>query len=75
MTNKKCQIKVYVICVVKLQFKLACDPRHNCSAMMNHDDECVLSYIEIVPLVNSNNCSDIKQEPVHVKVFVYLSLC
>jgi len=58
---------------VKVQVKLACHPRHNCSAMMDDDDECVLNYIEIVPLEHSNNCSDVKQEP--VKVFVYLRLC
>jgi len=35
------------------------------------DNDCVLKYIEIVPLDNFNNCSDvtdIKQEPVSVKV-------
>jgi len=60
---------------VKLQVKLTCDPRHKCSAMMDVDDDCVMKYIEIVPLDNSNNCTDVKQEPDQVKVFVYLSLC
>jgi len=37
------------------------------------DDSCVLKYIEIVPLDNFNNCSDvtdIKQEPDIVKVYL-----
>jgi len=35
------------------------------------DNDCVMKYIEIVPLDNFNNCSDvtdIKQEPLSVKV-------
>jgi len=37
------------------------------------DNECFLKYIEIVPLDNFNNCSDvtdIKQEPDIVKVCI-----
>jgi len=37
------------------------------------DNECVVEYIEIVPLDNFNNCSDvtdIKQEPDTVKVYI-----
>jgi len=37
------------------------------------DNECFIKYIEIVPLDNFNNCSDvtdIKQEPGTVKVYV-----
>jgi len=37
------------------------------------DNECFLKYIEIVPVDNFNNCSDItdiKQEPDMVKVYV-----
>jgi len=39
----------------------------------NEDNECFIKYIEIVPLDNFNNCSDvtdIKQEPDIVKVYV-----
>jgi len=37
------------------------------------DNECFVEYIEIVPLDNFNNCSDvtdIKQEPDIVKVYM-----
>jgi len=37
------------------------------------DNECFIKYIEIVPLDNFNNCSDVtdvKQEPDAVKVYV-----
>jgi len=40
------------------------------------DNSCVMKYIEIVPLDNFNNCSDvtdIKQEPVSVEVCVACS--
>ena len=36
------------------------------------DNECFIKYIEIVPLDNFNNCSDVtdvKQEPDTVKVY------
>jgi len=36
-------------------------------------DSCVMKYIEIVPLDNFNNCSDVthvKQEPDTVKVYI-----
>jgi len=39
--------------------------------MMDDDDDCVMKYIEIVPLDNSNNCTDVKQEPIQVKVCFY----
>jgi len=44
---------------------------------MMDDDSCVMKYIEIVPLDDFRNCSDftdIKQEPVDVKVCVYCRL-
>ena len=41
--------------------------------MMDDDDDCVMKYIEIVPLDISRNCSDVKQEPVQVKVSQYRS--
>jgi len=62
---------VLVTCFAKLQVQLIALEDTSCSAMMD-DDECVLSYIEIVPLDNSGNCSDVKQEPDLVKVCVYL---
>jgi len=42
------------------------------------DNDCVMKYIEIVPLDNFNNCSDvtdIKQEPVSVKVSTACQTC
>jgi len=46
--------------------------------MMDDDssDSCILTYSEIVPL-DLRNCSNfkyVKQEPVHVKVYIYRSL-
>ena len=52
---------------------------------MEDDDSCLIEYIEIVPLDNFNNCSDVtdvKQEPHTVKVYfacifalLFLSYC
>jgi len=42
------------------------------------DNDCVMKYIEIVPLDNFNDCSDltdIKQEPVSVKVSTACTVC
>ena len=41
---------------------------------MMDDDSCVMNYIEIVPVSDVRDCSeftDVEQEPVHVKVWIY----
>lgn len=41
------------------------------------DDSCILKLIEIVPVDDSRNCSDVKLSPCHVKVCIvfYILLC
>ena len=73
-----CTVSMYMVYIGLLVIFKCADiasswlPRHNCSAMMD-DDSCVMKYIEILPVSDVRDCSeftDVKQEPVHVKVCV-----